>query len=337
LLLGDSTTFGWGVGQGETFAARLEARLNQRAGHQPRWQVINAGVPAYSSCQLRVAAAALIPRWRPAYVVVCTGNNEAWPVERSDASIYLNRGAAARFAVAMLESSRLLGWLAQSLVPDRPRPYRAPPARLAVPRVSEAQLADNLRAIDALARRHGARLIIIGPTVNLYHPPIERELLRVADTADHRANPDAPPSPEALADLARWRADDASIEAMLDARQHADAVEEAQRLARANPDDFRYVWLQGIARSAAGDEAEGRALLESAFARLPYPDRARQSCRAVIEATARAIGAPWIEPNALFRDAAAPALPLGYYLDWCHPSAAGHALIAEALSQIIAL
>ncbi len=47
LLLGPSFAFGWGVNYEETFAARLEALLNeQRAAQNQRIEVIDAGVPS---------------------------------------------------------------------------------------------------------------------------------------------------------------------------------------------------------------------------------------------------------------------------------------------------
>jgi lysophospholipase L1-like esterase len=49
LLLGDSTTFGFGVGEHETFAARVQEILRCR-GHTDV-EVLNAGVPGYSTWQ----------------------------------------------------------------------------------------------------------------------------------------------------------------------------------------------------------------------------------------------------------------------------------------------
>jgi lysophospholipase L1-like esterase len=51
LLLGESTTFGFGVGEDETYAARLQALLD--AGPD-RYSVVNAGVPAYTLFQSTV-------------------------------------------------------------------------------------------------------------------------------------------------------------------------------------------------------------------------------------------------------------------------------------------
>ena len=51
LLLGDSYTFGFGVGDDDTFAHRLQEMLDGRAGAPGRVSVINAGISSYGTAQ----------------------------------------------------------------------------------------------------------------------------------------------------------------------------------------------------------------------------------------------------------------------------------------------
>lgn len=51
LMLGDSTTFGFGVDQYETVPALLESAFDQNKFHASTYEVINAGVPGYGTAQ----------------------------------------------------------------------------------------------------------------------------------------------------------------------------------------------------------------------------------------------------------------------------------------------
>ena len=54
LSLGDSKTFGWGMAENETYSARTEALLREKAGGGRNIEVVNAGVNAWSYPQIRV-------------------------------------------------------------------------------------------------------------------------------------------------------------------------------------------------------------------------------------------------------------------------------------------
>jgi len=67
LLLGDSTTVGFGVSEDETIAARLEELLRERTGGEVR--VLNGGVAGYSPCHAKIVLARLLARARPTHVL----------------------------------------------------------------------------------------------------------------------------------------------------------------------------------------------------------------------------------------------------------------------------
>ena len=76
LVLGDSYTFGWGVGDAEPYPQRAEALLLERGLHA---EVINAGVPGYNTEQEAFLLDELMPRYRPDMVVLGYVMNDAEP------------------------------------------------------------------------------------------------------------------------------------------------------------------------------------------------------------------------------------------------------------------
>ncbi|HEB53417.1 MAG TPA: hypothetical protein ENI87_09210 [bacterium] len=309
LCVGDSTTFGWGVAGDETFPARLEAALRRRQPER-HWSVHNAGVPGYSSEQVRRAAARWIPRLQPEVVVVCVGNNDAWPARTSDRQA-LAPGLA-RSIVDVLSRSALLSWAAGSLrgsAAENPIYF----ADDAVPRVSEGEMVENLTAIIDLARRHDARVVVLGAPANLHFPPrnVDDEIQRNRALGDN-----------IYAEIQRGRVDAA--------RKLA-----AEALA-GDPDSIYFQWLDAMITALAVDPARGRDELEAVFERHPYPDRARRSYRQRQGAVAAAAGIPFADVNELFLSGRSAEAARQLYLDWCHPTSEGHRLMAMRLLTWIA-
>ena len=170
MCLGDSATFGWRVADRLSYPAQLGTLLASKDRAKSGWRVLNAGVPGYSSFQVRTQAERLLPRWRPEVVIICAGNNEAWPAVQSDLSIASSRRFAA-FMEGLISRSRFLLWLSEKLDPREPRPFIAGKLEGAAPRVTREEFSDNVRQLIRTARRSGARVILMSPPVNLYSPP----------------------------------------------------------------------------------------------------------------------------------------------------------------------
>ncbi len=98
LALGDELTFGWGVPDDQSYPAQLGALLHRQ--HPSSGQVVNAGIPGYTSYQGLMLLREIGPRLRPRVVVASFHVNDALP----DA---VPSGAAGEW----LERSDIGGWL----------------------------------------------------------------------------------------------------------------------------------------------------------------------------------------------------------------------------------
>jgi lysophospholipase L1-like esterase len=313
LCLGDSTVFGYSVEESDAFPTRLQLRLRRQSKPGDAWSVINAGVPGYSSLQVRLQAEKLVPRWKPAVIILCVGNNEAWPVERSDRRIDEDRAASARL-VSLLSASRLLVWTAERIRPEAPRPFMAPDLERAVPRVSKEEFGENLRAIAEIAREANARLILLGPPANIYWAPMRFKK---------------------FAGWEKWQTFSVSISQLVASGELQTAREKVDAALAESPDAVAALWLKGKLLTASGDVAGGRAFLEQAIERHPFPENCKPSYRDVVARLAREEGLSHIDVNELFRQHAPGPTPEPLYLDWCHPTPQGHGIIANALAELI--
>jgi lysophospholipase L1-like esterase len=78
LCVGDSTTFGWLVPQGDEFPAALQRDLDGRDTGGQRFDVVNAGVPSYTSAQVLRKIRRVLAQQRPSVVVLMMPWNDVW-------------------------------------------------------------------------------------------------------------------------------------------------------------------------------------------------------------------------------------------------------------------
>jgi lysophospholipase L1-like esterase len=313
LCLGDSTVFGYSVEESAAFPVQLESRLRKQSKSDDAWSVINAGVPGYSSLQVRLQAEKLVPRWKPAVIILCVGNNEAWPVERSDRQIDEDRAVSGPL-VSLLSASKFLVWAAERIRPEKPKPFMAPRLERALPRVSKEEFGENLRAIAEIARQANARFILLGPPANLYWAPTRFKK---------------------FAGWEKWQAFSVSISELVASGGLQAAREKIDAALAESPDAVAALWLKGKLLTLTGDVAGGREFLEQAIERHPFPENCKPSYREIIARIASEEEVPDIDVNELFRQHAPGPTPEPLYLDWCHPTPQGHGIIASALAQLI--
>lgn len=154
LAVGDSCTWGWRVGEDETYPAVLQQRLDQRYG-VGRFQVLNAGVPGYTSYQVLNALREKGLPLRPAIVLIAAGFNDLFRTGDVEQQIASERRLFPLLRVddVLLDNSRFYRWA-------RWRMGGSGQAVGAV-RVTPAGYARNVRdAVDA-ARSHGAHAMLV--------------------------------------------------------------------------------------------------------------------------------------------------------------------------------
>lgn len=84
ITLGDSCTFGWGVNAKDTYSNLLEKRLNESFSNKKAFQVINAGVPGYTSHQGVLLIKHKLIQLKPDLITVAYGWNEHYVYPFSD-------------------------------------------------------------------------------------------------------------------------------------------------------------------------------------------------------------------------------------------------------------
>jgi len=162
--IGDSTTFGWSVGDNETFAHYLGGLLGKRC--PGKVEALNLGVTGYTSFQGMKLMEMYVKDWSPDLVIFAFGPNDRLPALKSDREHFESRtwdiGAIQlflhRFQVYKLMKSgviylknraRGLSLDAKTYIPHLER------------KVGPEEYADNARKVKALCDRTGADLILI--------------------------------------------------------------------------------------------------------------------------------------------------------------------------------
>jgi lysophospholipase L1-like esterase len=164
VALGDSSTFGWGVGDSEAYPARLEQALNRREGGQARWEVLNLGVPGYSTFQGRVMLEREALPLAPDVVTWSYLANDGAMTGEADRTTYAQRqgwlGAALEIAHHSRAYETLEAWIA------RLRRAGAGPAKTNVRNVaSYADASTNMRDAVETARRAAVPIVLVANCV----------------------------------------------------------------------------------------------------------------------------------------------------------------------------
>ncbi|MCZ7585547.1 MAG: GDSL-type esterase/lipase family protein [Deltaproteobacteria bacterium] len=169
LALGDSCTFGDGVGNWETYSNVLETLVRSAAPDRPV-NVINAGVPGYTSYQVRTYLEQKLLSLEPDVVVVYVGFNDNITSQsgRSDRQLGEEnpRDLLVQKLFGRLRTYQLINRYLSKARAELARKHLEAAARdelgdeETVPRVSSEAFQENLCAIEQLGRQRGFNLIV---------------------------------------------------------------------------------------------------------------------------------------------------------------------------------
>lgn len=152
LAFGDSITFGYGVGDEDSYPRQLGLRL--AASHV---EVVNAGVTGFTSHQVLGYVRRFVPLLRPDAISVCIGWNDG-NGRTADDREYARRLALARDVEGILDDVYIYRALKGVYLRAG---LRGPRDARPVPRVSLAQYRENLASIVDEARRVGVRPVFV--------------------------------------------------------------------------------------------------------------------------------------------------------------------------------
>jgi lysophospholipase L1-like esterase len=150
---GDSHVFGWGVGRGEAFPARLAELLG--SGNRDV-EVLNFGQPGYSSFQGLTLFMEAVKHYAFDAVVFCLGFNDTVRAEVPDTEHHRRRTSLGGRLTWMVGRLRLVG-LARSLLSRR----GGRSVGKTGPRVSAEEYRRHLAALGAACRGRGLRAVFL--------------------------------------------------------------------------------------------------------------------------------------------------------------------------------
>jgi lysophospholipase L1-like esterase len=182
IAVGDSSTFGWGVNDDETYPADLARRLAAAWPGRPV-EVMNAGIPGFGSFQGKhLLEAEVLPR-KPDYVVLGFGFNDSRRAATTDAAFAETWSRPTARAARVFHHLAIYRWLETLLArPDESARPSADDAARSTPRVPVPEFKTNLREMLSAARSAGGRPILLALVMPVDYRGAIAELARESGT-----------------------------------------------------------------------------------------------------------------------------------------------------------
>ncbi|MFH1379983.1 MAG: GDSL-type esterase/lipase family protein [bacterium] len=160
---GDSITFGYQLPQGESYVQMLENILKEKFPSR-KIEVINAGVPGYTSRQGLVRYQYYGKELNPDIITVCYGANDV--LER----YYLSDSEIIKESPVYMKMCSILERIRLFRVVKKLLRFKKPAANkdVKVHRVSHLEYADNIERIVRMAKKRKRKIILIMPPVKIF-------------------------------------------------------------------------------------------------------------------------------------------------------------------------
>ncbi len=188
ITMGDSCTFGDGVANWETYSNVLEEMLGKALPGR-RVQVIDAGVPGYTSYQVRTYLERELLKYQPDLVVVYVGFNDNVPAPNGTTDAQRGMVGTSVWSVqrvlGSLRSYQLLKYLILRLkgrmfTGHDPQENNPEGPEHQIFRVPFADYIANFLAIQQLGRQHGFKLLLVTLPHKFAYEPERNKYIRQA-------------------------------------------------------------------------------------------------------------------------------------------------------------
>lgn len=171
LALGNSCTFGWGVENDRTWVKELENILARETDRKDI-EVINGGIPGYTSYQGKLLFANELISLKPDMVLIMYAWNDHWPAGRDISDSQQQLPSA---IILKLQNSfsrlKLYQLLRKVILSTTDQQKRIPIDDLTHERrVPRQEFIDNLAVIIRLARDSGAQPVLVVPPITSFDP-----------------------------------------------------------------------------------------------------------------------------------------------------------------------
>jgi lysophospholipase L1-like esterase len=166
VCMGGSSTFGWGVSDGDAYPRRLEEKLNEFDPENRRWEVVNLGVTNYSSRQGLRLARSILDKLSPDLVLIHYSWADHQPAadDKPDIDIVMPSPGWVTFENT-LNRSALMRWIRSSWRRTVSGPPEASSGSTAW-RVPPSEYSTNIEMICRITRQSGGRPVVVTSPVS---------------------------------------------------------------------------------------------------------------------------------------------------------------------------